>query len=398
MMARENLKPKYSIIIPSLNSENFLSVTLPLILRSNCDNFEVIVSNNNSSDGTSAYLEKIQDPRVIKVRPQIRLSMQEHYEFALSHARGEWINLLGADDFPLPTMFSEMDKLLSKSPSADIVTWTRSYFFWPGVEEIYGDVRLSYTELKTQRKKSSQRTFVLALLGQHQILDLPQLYTCSFVSARLIGEIKKNGGGCFYTDSIPDIYSSVELLLTSSSFIRIAYPLTLVGSSKTSLGSGERIYLDHELNNSTKQNLLSEQTDKELHMQKISPYFLLDCYLSYVAKHSLEIRKSFVILALIGVSGEFIRRKEFLQKFKLMRRAAQQLDVPTFWLSIAVILSVPNLVFRLLREVYAKVLKRVLHAFSKDSVKIHATSKSKIVDLEHALEAIDEIRSKKPIR
>lgn len=390
--------PKYSIIVPCLDSIQFLSKTVPLILGNTDSDFEMIISDNRSSDGTFEFLSSISDPRLVLVQPDKRLSMQEHYEFALSHARGEWINLLGADDFPLPTMFCEMDKLLSKSPSAEIVTWTRSYFFWPGVEEIYGDVRLSYTELKTQRKKSSQRTFVLALLGQHQILDLPQLYTCSFVSARLIDEIKKNGGGCFYTDSIPDIYSSVELLSTSSSFIRIASPLTLVGSSNTSLGIGDRIYLDHELNNSTKQNLLSEQTDKELHMQKISPYFLLDCYLSYVAKHSLEVRKSFVMLALIGVSGEIIRRKEFLQKFKLMRRAAQQLDVPTVWLSIAVILSVPNLVFRLLREVYAKVLKRVLHALSKDSIKIHATSKSKIVDLEHALEAIDEIRSKKPIR
>ncbi len=393
-MEIENSKPKYSIIIPTLNSVNFISVTLPLILRNTYENFEVIVSNNNSSDGTAAYLEKIQDPRVIKVRPQIRLPMQEHYEFALSHARGEWVNLLGADDFPLPTMFSEMDKLLSKSPSADIVTWTRSYFFWPGVEEIYGDVRLSYTELKIQRKKSSQRTFVLALLAQHQILDLPQLYTCSFVSARLIDEIKKNSGGCFYTDSIPDIYSSVELLLTSSSFIRIAYPLTLVGSSDTSLGIGDRIYLDHQLNSSTNKNLLSEQTDKELHIQKISSYFLLDCYLSYAAKHSLQVRKSFVILALIGASGEIIRRKEFFQKYELMRRASRQLGIPTAWLSIIVILSFPNLAIRLVREVYAKVSKRLLHAFSKSSIKIHATSRSKIVNLEQALEAIDEIRAK----
>lgn len=396
-MERENSKPKYSVIIPCLNSVNFISVTLPLILRNSYDDFEVIVSDNNSSDGTSDYLEKIQDPRVIKVRPQMRLSMQEHYEFALSHARGEWVNLLGADDFPLPTMFSEMDKLLSKSPSAEIITWTRSYFFWPGVEEIYGDIRLSYTELKTKRKKSSQKTFMLALLAQHQILDLPQLYTCSFVSARLIDEIKKNGGGCFYTDSIPDIYSSVELLLTSSSFIRIAYPLTLVGSSNASLGIGDRIYLDHQVNNSTEKNLLSQQTNKELHVQKISPYFLLDCYLSYAAKHSLEVKRSFVILALIGVSGEMIRRKEFLQKFALFRTASQQLDISTVWLYIVAILSVPNLVVRLVREVYAKVTRRLLHIFIKDSIKIQSTSKSKIVNLEQVLDAIDEIRSKKPI-
>jgi glycosyltransferase involved in cell wall biosynthesis len=386
--------PKYSIVIPCLNSIQFISKTLPLILKNTYSDFEIVVSDNLSADGTFEFLSSISDPRLVVVRPDKRLSMHEHYEFALFHASGEWVNLLGADDFSLPSAFSKMDELTSEFPSVEIITWDRSYFFWPGVEDIYGDIRLSYTESKAQRTISSRKTLLFGLLGQEQILDLPQLYTCSFISASLIEAVRENGRGRFYTDSIPDIYSSVELLLASSSFIKIAHPLTLVGSSKASLGIGDRIYLDHQMNNSTKKSLLSEKTDKELHVKKISPYFLLDCYLSYAVKHSIQARRFFIILALTGVAGELLKRKVLLQNVKLLRKATRLLDIPIAWLSLALLLSLPNLSIRLVREFQRKASRRLMRRYRKDWIKIHAVATSKLVGLEQALEVIAEVRSK----
>jgi glycosyltransferase involved in cell wall biosynthesis len=279
--------PKYSIIVPCLDSIHFLSKTVPLILGNTYEDFEIVISDNRSADGTLEFLSAISDPRLVVVQPDKRLSMQEHYEFALKFAKGEWVNLLGADDFPLPWIFSDMDKLTQKNPNYEVINWTRSYFFWPGVEGIYGDVRLSYTELDAQENIVSSRSLFFGLLGLYQILDLPQLYTCAFISMELINRIKRAGQGNFYAKSIPDIYSTIELLMATTGYLRTQRPLTLVGSSNSSLGIGNRIYLDYENNSLNPHSLLNQLTDRNLHEQKISSYYLLDCYINYVAKHKI---------------------------------------------------------------------------------------------------------------
>jgi glycosyltransferase involved in cell wall biosynthesis len=295
-------------------------MTIPTVLNNDYKDFEVVVSDNLSDDQTLEYLHKLQDMRLRIVYPDIRLSMSEHYEFALSNARGEWVNLLGADDVLLPTIFRDMDTITKKHPIIEVVNWTRSYFFWPGVEEIYGNTRISYTEYGRKSRTSSKAELVRGFLGLKQILDLPQLYTCSFISSELIERIKKKGDGKFYVRSIPDIYSSIEILQNSKWFLRICRPLTLVGSSNSSLGIGNRIYKDSLDNSASRMSLLNPKINFDLHQQKISAYYLLDAYLNFSDKHQQLPRKTYLLMAQIGVESELLRRgmlKKEIQNFRI---------------------------------------------------------------------------------
>src|SRR5215218_7847117 len=110
----EAMRPKYSIILPTLNGKRTLSVTLPAMLRTDRDDVEWVISENHSDDGTYQAIRDIvaDDERVRLVRPPERLPLGKHLEFAYQQATGRWLSHVGDDDHLLPWRFQLLDQIL----------------------------------------------------------------------------------------------------------------------------------------------------------------------------------------------------------------------------------------------------------------------------------------------
>ena len=93
--------PKLSIIIPTFNSGASIDRCLCSIANQAFSNYEVIVQDGGSSDGT---LEKVQDFRTENERIDLRVfEEKDHGPYdamnkAVRRARGEWLYFLGSDD------------------------------------------------------------------------------------------------------------------------------------------------------------------------------------------------------------------------------------------------------------------------------------------------------------
>src|SRR4029079_16931845 len=79
--------PRYSILLPTRNGIRYLPHAIDSVLSQSFQDFELIVSDNHSGDGTAEYLTKLSDPRLVRLKPDAELSMTHHFEFILSHAR-----------------------------------------------------------------------------------------------------------------------------------------------------------------------------------------------------------------------------------------------------------------------------------------------------------------------
>ena len=101
----ENRPIKYSILLPTYNKAKYLTFTIESVLSSKYKNFELIISDDYSTDYTSKLLSQINDERVNIIKPPIKLTQTKNYEFLLKYARGEWITILGDDDGILPNFF-----------------------------------------------------------------------------------------------------------------------------------------------------------------------------------------------------------------------------------------------------------------------------------------------------
>lgn len=87
-------------------------------LKQDCEDIEVVVSENHCTDGTREYLESILDPRLRVVRPPEHLPVAKNFNFCASQARGRYLSFLSSDDVLEPAFASKLSTLLDMAPGA----------------------------------------------------------------------------------------------------------------------------------------------------------------------------------------------------------------------------------------------------------------------------------------
>ncbi|HEY9832880.1 MAG TPA: glycosyltransferase [Stenomitos sp.] len=116
--------PLISVIIPVYNGEKTIRETIYSVLSQTLQNFELIVVNDGSKDSTVEIVEGIQDPRLkLFSYPNAGQAMSRNRGF--SHAVGEYISFLDADDLWTPDKLEAQLKALQENPQADVAySWT----------------------------------------------------------------------------------------------------------------------------------------------------------------------------------------------------------------------------------------------------------------------------------
>jgi len=121
---------RFSIVIPTRERAHTLRFALRTCLDQQFDDYEVIVSDNCSSPATKAVADEAASPKVRYVRTPEPVAMSANWEFAVSHARGEYVTVLGDDDGLLPHALSQLEGLVQRhSPKA--VRWGLVLYTWP---------------------------------------------------------------------------------------------------------------------------------------------------------------------------------------------------------------------------------------------------------------------------
>lgn len=134
---KNNNSPKITVIMPTYNRCNMLKEALQSILNQTFKDFELIVIDDCSNDGTQEYLtEQAQkDSRIIYIRNKKNM----HYNYGLrlgcKMAKGEYIARMDDDDVSLPTRFEKQVKFLDENSDIAVVG-TYINIFGEGSNEI----------------------------------------------------------------------------------------------------------------------------------------------------------------------------------------------------------------------------------------------------------------------
>lgn len=92
--------PKVSILIATYNQENFIKDAVLSALSINYPNFEVIVSDDCSTDKTMEVVEEIKDERLKVYRNEKNIGrIANHRKLLYEYATGEYVAFLDGDDF-----------------------------------------------------------------------------------------------------------------------------------------------------------------------------------------------------------------------------------------------------------------------------------------------------------
>lgn len=94
------MKPLVSVCIPTYRCARFLPAAIDSVLSQDYSEFELIVQDNCSQDGTGEILEDYasRDPRVDYRINESNIGMVANWNFCLRRAKGKYIKFLCADD------------------------------------------------------------------------------------------------------------------------------------------------------------------------------------------------------------------------------------------------------------------------------------------------------------
>lgn len=95
-------KPEVSIIIPAYNAQSFLSETVNSVLAQTHADWELIIVNDGSTDGTLRIAHGFEDDR-IKVVDQTNAGVSAARNAGLAASKGTFISFLDADDAMIPS-------------------------------------------------------------------------------------------------------------------------------------------------------------------------------------------------------------------------------------------------------------------------------------------------------
>ncbi|MGC9524185.1 MAG: glycosyltransferase [Limnospira sp.] len=123
--------PQISIIIPCYNQANYLREAVDSLLAQTIADWECIIVNDGSSDGTPVVAElliELHRDRALKLINQDNKGVVAARNLGLSQARGNYLLFLDADDKLHPNFLAETLEILQQKPDIGFVYTDIEYF------------------------------------------------------------------------------------------------------------------------------------------------------------------------------------------------------------------------------------------------------------------------------
>lgn len=113
-------KPRLTIGLPVYNGENYLAESIDALLAQTYRDFELVISDNASTDGTAEICRRYasQDGRVRYLRQPKNIGAAPNHNFLIDVARGELFKWAAHDDLFAPDLIKRCVETLDANPDA----------------------------------------------------------------------------------------------------------------------------------------------------------------------------------------------------------------------------------------------------------------------------------------
>jgi GT2 family glycosyltransferase len=308
--------PFFSIVLPTRNRANYLPFAVGSVLNQTFGDFELVISNNDSSDNTEEIAKALDDPRVRYVKTDRMLSMDEHWDFALGHARGRFITFLGDDDAHSKIYLESIKKVIDDNAAAEIISCKMAdYYYGSAGENTYSETLV--TSLFTNKlfihgsTRKIRDLFIDRGLSRGTVtekVEVPQLINTVY-HRRVFDKIREKSGQVFPKLLSGDYYLAVVTLSFTENYYYLDSPLSFHGISTASTTS--------HISSESKGKTLKE-TQPELAifhkapLEIFTPYnFTVDAVL--LAKSDLGERLDYIDLDMTGYFAQMSHQLHALE-------------------------------------------------------------------------------------
>lgn len=158
-------RPKVSVIMSVYNDKHYVKDTIKSVLNQTFGDFEFIIINDGSTDGTQEILENYarKDERITILVNEDNMGLTRSLNRGIENSKGEYIARIDAGDICRPSRLEKQVKFLDENGDVYIIG---SYHYWINEKgRIIGEYRFP-----TVRKQIKKNLFGFASIAAHPAL------------------------------------------------------------------------------------------------------------------------------------------------------------------------------------------------------------------------------------
>jgi glycosyltransferase involved in cell wall biosynthesis len=232
---------KFSILLPTRNRLEYLKLAVESVLRQDHEDWQLVVSDNDSEQDVEGYVGSLGDRRIVYRRTERLVPVTENWNRALAYSEGDHVIMLGDDDALLGGYLRRMDELISRFEQPDVIYTKALLFTYPGVDparpsgwlmdhgcgEFFAGASGPFV-LEHER--------ALELVRGAMSFRLRYDFNAQFalISRRLIDSLLAYGD--FYQSDFPDYYSMNAAFLRAERIVIDPSPRVVIGVTPKSYG------------------------------------------------------------------------------------------------------------------------------------------------------------------
>lgn len=102
-----------SIVVPVYNAEKYIKDTVDSVLAQTYDNWELILVENGSTDGTPEILKEFKDPRIKCLWAEGNIGAARARNWGVENSTGRFVGYIDADDLWVPDKLEKQIKFMT---------------------------------------------------------------------------------------------------------------------------------------------------------------------------------------------------------------------------------------------------------------------------------------------
>ena len=238
------MQPKVSIVIPSLNSINYIDECLQSVINQTLKDIEIICVDANSTDGTLEYLKDLEKKdRRVKVIVSDKKSYGYQMNLGINAANGEYLGIVESDDYIKLNMYERLYKV-AKEQDCEVLKCDLENFWGSEDNSVFDYAPISYRDDLYGRlfdKKLLEKTepnLIISLIKDTWNMNQPGLYKLDFINKFNIRFNETPGAS--YQDT--GFWFAMQILARKIYFLNEAYYCYRKDNENSSCNNKAKVY------------------------------------------------------------------------------------------------------------------------------------------------------------
>ena len=229
---------KFSVLLPTRNGGKYLKSCIESVLSQNYKDMELIVFDNANTDNTAEVVNSYSNDKRLKYyRTDSVVSVTDNWNNALKKSSGDYVLMMGDDDFLLPGYFETLDKIIKENDFPDGISYFGYSFIYPDAvdnkEGYYSDPHYDYEKKLIDSGKTTKNQLKSIVYDMFKFKNRVPLNTLPHIWSR---KVINRVDGELFRPPYPDHFALNAIFLKANTWVFSKKKLYIIGVTPKSYG------------------------------------------------------------------------------------------------------------------------------------------------------------------